>query len=150
MKDRKELVAEATASGIKGANTIKSVVLVEMLEALNVVEVKSEKRGRPVNEGSVRQIRLKEMEEKRALGLLKKGRPVNEGSVRQQRIAGIEAKKESGEFKLGRPVDTSSVRQQRLAEMEIKRANGELKRGRPTKVKEVETVEAIEIKNTAS
>jgi hypothetical protein len=125
MKDRKELVAEATANGIKGANTIKSVVLVEMLEALNVVDKKSEKRGRPVNEGSVRQIRLKEMEEKRALGLLKRGRPVN----------------------------TNSVRQQMLAEMEIKRANGELKRGRPAKVKveEVtETTEAIKTEDTAS
>ena len=143
MKDRKELVAEATANGIKGANTIKSVVLVEMLEALTVVDKKSEKRGRPVNEGSVRQIRLKEMEEKRALGLLKRGRPVDGESVRQQRIAGIEAKKESGEFKLGRPVDTNSVRQQRLAEMDLKRLNGELKRGRPAKIK-------VETESTAS
>ena len=33
------------------------------------------KLGRPVNENSVRQLRLKELELKRELGLLKRGRP---------------------------------------------------------------------------
>ena len=33
------------------------------------------KLGRPVNENSVRQLRLKELESKRELGLVKRGRP---------------------------------------------------------------------------
>ncbi len=36
--------------------------------------------GRPVNENSVRQIKLKEIAEKRAQGLIKRGRPANENS----------------------------------------------------------------------
>ena len=38
-------------------------------------EVKSVKLGRPVNENSVRQLRIKELNEKRELGLVKRGRP---------------------------------------------------------------------------
>jgi hypothetical protein len=41
-------------------------------------EVKSVKLGRPVNENSVRQLRLKELELKRSNGELKRGRPVVE------------------------------------------------------------------------
>jgi hypothetical protein len=44
-------------------------------------EVKSVKLGRPVNENSVRQLRLKELELKRSNGELKRGRPVVENSV---------------------------------------------------------------------
>ncbi len=44
------------------------------------------KKGRPVNVNSVRQIRLKELEMKKELGLLKRGRPVNENSERQKRL----------------------------------------------------------------
>jgi hypothetical protein len=36
------------------------------------------RRGRPVKEDSVRQIRLKELESKRELGLVKRGRPKKE------------------------------------------------------------------------
>jgi hypothetical protein len=39
-------------------------------------EIKSVKLGRPVNENSVRQLRLKELELKRSNGELKRGRPV--------------------------------------------------------------------------
>jgi hypothetical protein len=45
-------------------------------------EVKSVKLGRPVNENSVRQLRLKELELKRSNGELKRGRPVVELIVR--------------------------------------------------------------------
>ena len=38
-------------------------------------EVKSVKLGRPVNVNSVRQLRIKELNEKRELGLVKRGRP---------------------------------------------------------------------------
>ena len=48
---------------------------------------KLEKRGRKVNPNSARQIRLKELEAKRANGELKRGRPVNPNSVRQLEIA---------------------------------------------------------------
>lgn len=127
--ERKELVKRALELGITKANTMKSVVLEEMIK-IEVIE-KTGKRGRPVNEGSVRQLRLKELEEKRVNGELRRGRPVNEESVRQMRLKTLEEKRENGELKLGRPVNENSVRQMRLKEMELKRMNGELRRGRP-------------------
>jgi hypothetical protein len=136
---RVELVAAAKAAGIAKANNTKSEVLVQMLAELNAPKTTG-KRGRPVDTNSVRQVRLAELEAKRANGELRRGRPVETDSARQIRLAELEAKKASGEFKLGRPVDTSSVRQIRLAELEAKRASGELRRGRPAKVKTEETV----------
>ena len=41
----------------------------------------SKKLGRPVNPNSARQLRLKELELKRANGELKRGRPVNPNSA---------------------------------------------------------------------
>jgi hypothetical protein len=67
------------------------------------MENEVKKLGRPVNENSVRQLRLKELEEKKINGELKKGRPVNENSKRQQRIKELEERKLNGTFKLGRP-----------------------------------------------
>ena len=61
------------------------------------------KRGRPVNENSERQLRIKELESKRVNGELKKGRPVNENSERQKRIKELESKRELGLVKRGRP-----------------------------------------------
>jgi hypothetical protein len=136
---RVELVAAAKAAGIAKANNTKSEVLVQMLAELNAPKTTG-KRGRPVDTNSVRQVRLAELEAKRANGELRRGRPVETDSARQIRLAELEAKKASGEFKLGRPVDTSSARQVRLAELEAKRASGELRRGRPAKVKTEETV----------
>ena len=46
----------------------------------------SKKLGRPVNPNSARQLRLKELELKRANGELKRGRPVDPNSVRQSEI----------------------------------------------------------------
>ena len=89
--------------------------------------------GRPVNPNSARQIRLKELAEKKANGTLKLGRPVVEGSARQVRLAELEEKRANGTLQLGRPVNPNSARQKRLAELEAKRANGTLKRGRPAK-----------------
>jgi len=43
------------------------------MKKVEVIEVK--KLGRPVNENSERQKRLKELESKRELGLVKRGRP---------------------------------------------------------------------------
>jgi uncharacterized protein YneF (UPF0154 family) len=127
--ERKELVKKALEAGITKANTMKSIVLEEMLKGVTIKE--KGKRGRPVNENSVRQIRLKELEEKRVNGELRRGRPVNEESVRQMRLKTLEEKRVNGELKKGRPVNENSVRQMRLKEMELKRMNGELRRGRP-------------------
>jgi hypothetical protein len=88
--------------------------------------------GRPVNTTSARQIRLKEIAEKRAAGLIKRGRPANENSknsakqkVRQEKLAaGIVLKR-------GRPVNETSARQQRLNDLSERRSNGTLKLGRP-------------------
>ena len=103
----------------------------------NQVVVK--KLGRPVNENSVRQAKLKAINELKEQGVeIKRGRPVNKESDRQKRL---ELK---GKVKLGRKVDVNSERQKRLQALELKKASGvEVKRGRPKMVKEDEvSVEA--------
>lgn len=137
---RNELVAAAVAAGIKGAHTMKSVVLEEMLANMEQPK-KSDKRGRPVDPTSVRQVRIAELEAKRANGELKRGRPVSEESARQKRLAELEAKRANGELKRGRPVSEESARQKRIAELKAKaEANGGVvKRGRPAKVVTDET-----------
>lgn len=132
--NRNELVKAALEAGITKANTMKSVVLEEMLAGMNKQETTG-KRGRPVNVNSERQKRLAELEMKRANGELKRGRPVNVHSERQLRLLDLEIKRVKGELKRGRPVNQNSNRQIRLAELEAKRANGELRRGRPKMIK---------------
>ena len=120
---------------MKKVNKVVEVVNVE------VVAIK----GRPVNENSARQLRLKELELKRLNGELKKGRPVNASSDRQLRLKIQFANKQLG-IGQGRPVNPNSVRQQRLAELESKKAanGGTIKRGRPAQVKEsAELVEVV-------
>jgi hypothetical protein len=133
--NRNELVAAAVAAGITKANTMKSVVLEEMLANMSKPETTG-KRGRPVNTNSVRQIRLAELEQRRINGELKRGRPVNENSERQARLAKQEINKMLGVGQ-GRPVNPNSARQIRLAELKAKaEANGgAVKRGRPAQVK---------------
>jgi len=133
--NRNELVAAAVAAGITKANTMKSVVLEEMLANMSKPETTG-KRGRPVNTNSVRQIRLAELEQRRINGELKRGRPVNENSERQARLAKQEINKMLGVGQ-GRPVNPNSARQIRLAELKAKaEANGgAVKRGRPVQVK---------------
>ena len=65
----------------------------------------------------------------------KLGRPVNENSERQQRIKLLEFKKENGLLKRGRPVNENSERQKRIKELESKRELGLVKRGRPKMIK---------------
>ena len=100
-----------------------------------VNEVKSVKLGRPVNENSVRQIRLKELELKRSNGELKRGRPVNTTSERQLRLK-IQAINKTLGIGQGRPVNLNSARQIRLAELEAKKVanGGVIKRGRPVTI----------------
>jgi hypothetical protein len=130
--ERKELVAKAVAAGIKGAHTIKSVVLEQMLAEVAKPETTG-KRGRPINPDSVRQVRIAELEEKRANGELKKGRPIKADSARQMRLVELETKRLNGELKKGRPVNGESARQKRIAEMEAKKAanGGVMPLGRP-------------------
>ena len=96
------------------------------------------KTGRKPNPESNRQKRLAELNAKIEAGVtIKKGRPVVEDSVRQLKLKELEKKRANGELKLGRRVDESSARQLRLKDLEARRANGELKRGRPAKSKDV-------------
>ena len=53
--------------------------------------------------------------QKRAAGLLHKGRPVTEGSARQIRLKAIAEKRAAGTLRKGRPTDTNSARQQKMA-----------------------------------
>lgn len=131
--NRNELVKAALEAGITKANTMKSVVLEEMLSGM--ATEKTGKRGRPVNVNSVRQQRLAELEERRSNGELKRGRPVNESSVRQMRLLELEMKRVSGELRKGRPVNENSVRQMRLRDIEERKMSGTFKLGRPKMIK---------------
>lgn len=92
------------------------------------------KTGRKPNPLSQRQKRLAELNAKIEAGVtIKKGRPVVEDSMRQLRLKELEVKRASGELKLGRAVNPLSKRQLRIAELEAKRVNGEIRRGRPKK-----------------
>jgi hypothetical protein len=70
-----------------------------------MTEVKSTKRGRPVLEGSARQMRLQARAERVSNGgSIERGRPTNSGSARQQRLAERAAKLAAGiEVKRGAP-----------------------------------------------
>lgn len=70
------------------------------------VEVKETvKLGRPIVEGSARQLKLAKMAEKKANGIeIKRGRPANPNSVRQAKLKlKAEMKAKGIEVKLGRP-----------------------------------------------
>lgn len=120
--------------------------------------------GRPVNPDSKAQQRARELEERRAAGLVRRGRPANPESATYQRKMELEARRAAGEEVkrgrpadpnkvnsnetkhgfLGRPMNPDSERQKRLAELEAKRQNGEVRLGRPKKNPE----EATETKHT--
>ena len=88
--------------------------------------------GRPVNENSARQIRLKEIQAKREAGLIKRGRPSVPGSMNQIKKTIQFAKALAGvEIKRGRPTNPESARAKRIADLEVRRASGTLKLGRP-------------------
>ena len=110
---------------------MKSVVIERTEKGIDVMVV-AVKTGRKIDPNSVRQLRLKELEAKRAKGELKRGRPVLEGSERQVRLAKQAENKANG-IGQGRPVNPNSARQLRLAELKAKaEANGgAVKRGRP-------------------
>ena len=75
---RSELVAAATAAGIKKASSTKSADLEKALSKFKAkVENKTGKRGRPVVEGSARQAREAAKAARAAAngGVVKRGRP---------------------------------------------------------------------------
>jgi len=77
----------------------------------DVTTEKVERRGRPVVNGSARQLKLERFAAKLAAGeSIERGRPSNPNSVRQQRLAAIEARRASGiEIKVGRPKGTTGI-----------------------------------------
>ena len=88
--------------------------------------------GRPVNENSARQIRLKEIQAKREAGLIKRGRPSVPGSMNAIKSEMRLMKQALGlDIKRGRPTNPESARAKRIADLEARRANGTLKLGRP-------------------
>jgi hypothetical protein len=115
---------------------MKNVIIEKVAENKIEVTVKSVKTGRKIDPTSVRQLRLAELEAKRANGELKRGRPVVVDSERQVRLAKQAENKAKG-IGQGRPVNEKSARQIRLAELKAKaEANGGVvKRGRPAQVK---------------
>jgi hypothetical protein len=98
-------------------------------------EIKSVKLGRPVNENSARQLRLKELELKRSNGELKRGRPVVENSQSVKLRLAKQAINKANGIGQGRPVNLNSARQIRLAELQAKRDLGTCFRGRPKQIK---------------
>ena len=95
-------------------------------------ENKTAQLGRPVNENSARQIRLKEIQAKREAGLIKRGRPSVPGSKNAIKKEIQLMKQSLGlDIKRGRPVNPESARAKRIADLEARRANGTLKLGRP-------------------
>jgi hypothetical protein len=95
-------------------------------------EITTAQLGRPVNENSVRQIRLREIAAKREAGLIKRGRPSVPGSMNAIKNEMRLAKQLSGlDIKRGRPANPESVGAKRIADLETRRLNGTLKLGRP-------------------
>ena len=91
--------------------------------------------GRPVNENSARQIRLKEIQAKREAGLIKRGRPSVPGSMNAIKSEMRLMKQALGlDIKRGRPTNPESARAKRIADLEARRASGTLKLGRPKMV----------------
>lgn len=83
----------------------------------NNIQVQENKQlGRPVNPNSVRQQKIQERLAKKEAGLLRRGRPIVEGSKRQMTLKLREEKvNNGGELKRGRPVNPNSKRQIELA-----------------------------------
>jgi hypothetical protein len=133
--NRNELVATAKGLGIAKAHQMKSVDLEVLIEQMKpqIEQVEVKKLGRKIDPNSPRQIRLRELELKRASGELHRGRPIDGDSERQKRITELAVKRANGELHRGRPIDGTSERQKRIAELEAKRVSGELRRGRPKK-----------------
>jgi hypothetical protein len=87
----------------------------------DVTTEKVERRGRPVVNGSARQMKLARIEAKRAAGeSVERGRPSNPTSARQQRLMAIEARRASGiEIKVGRPKGTTGIPRNGVSQVSV-------------------------------
>lgn len=124
--NRVEIIARVKELGLvteKPAHQCKTEYLEKLLSETHGVSVKQ--KGRPVNATSNRQLRLQQLEARRAAGELKRGRPVVEDSNRQIRLSLM------GTLPLGRKPNPESAAYKRKMELEARRAAGTLKRGRP-------------------
>lgn len=120
--DYKALKMEAKELGLETTGNAAALdARIQAYHEANTVvdEVKTERRGRPIDPNSPRQLRLSQK------GLVGRGRPADPNSEWNKKQAALEAKRAAGELKLGRPVDPNSPRQLRLAKA------GTVKRGRP-------------------
>jgi hypothetical protein len=91
---------------IENAETIETIEAVETVNAIETVVVTEKRRGRPIVEGSNRQLDLaaKASRVEANGGVVRKGRPTNGTSARQMRLAAKEALKAAGVvIKPGRP-----------------------------------------------
>ena len=81
------------------------------IEATEATEVKVERRGRPIEMNSARQMKIQKIVAKIMNGeVIKRGRPINSDSVRQQRLDAIKEKQANGiEIKRGRPKGTTGI-----------------------------------------
>lgn len=132
--DYKTLVQTAKELGLTTngkAPEIDARIKEHLTQAEAVVEEKVERRGRPMNPNSPRQIRLSQQ------GLIGRGRPSDPNSPWNIKQRLLEEKRAAGELKLGRQINSDSERQKRLAKV------GTLKRGRPAFVK-VEAMVSVE------
>lgn len=130
--DYKALQAQAKELGLP--TTGKAQTISDAIDAYfiaNPVEVKVERRGRPINPDSPRQKRLSQ------INIGHRGRPADPNSAWNKRQAELAAKREAGELKLGRAINPESARQKRLA------LKGTLPLGRPKMVKVEETAAIV-------
>jgi len=105
--------------------------------------------GRKINPNSARQMKIQLALDNISKGIqASKGRPVVEGSARQIRLTELESKRVDGEIKRGREINPNSARQLRLKDLEERSLNGTLKRGRPAKqkVEEIDLIQMLESK----
>ena len=105
---------------------------------VDVVTITKKQPGRPVVEGSKRQLELQMKAELKANGIVgKKGRPIVGDSKRQNELMRKQQLREAGLLtgKKGRPVNPNSKKQLEFQRKETLRAQCLLKLGRPKVVK---------------
>jgi hypothetical protein len=98
--NRNEIITRVKELGLKTerpAQQCKTDYLQELLDKYNLNVSKEKRRGRPIVEGSTRQIRLS------LKGTLKRGRRPNPESASYKRKMELETKRASGELRRGRP-----------------------------------------------
>ena len=108
--------------------------------------------GRPADPNSERQIKLKEMDEKRKKGELKRGRPADPNSPNYKKRLEAEARKADPNYvaKRGRPVDPNSDRHKKVAqanEKKLERIKADLDAGKQIILQEVSDDELLLVEN---